>query len=331
MKKKLYLHVGPHKTGTTLIQKACLDHQQELASQGVIYPNQYLHIFGHHLLKDKLFKRNLSQNEINIINSIDGNVLFSSEDLISLGRRELEYIKDCFSTFDVHVIYTWRRTSLKMYSIWQEVIKHGSSVGFFEYYHDHLAKPGRSYMLSSDQQIERFVNVFGEDNVTIIDYEKSLSDNSLLRDFFSVINCSIDDTRLNSSKTVTSENKALNYKDVEIIRALNFIFEDRYDVVGNHVREQYLILKNLPNYDYLNHLYETLESSLVEITVGDYFIDLKNDKFIVDKFSDLILNYDGNTINKKVSLLSANWLLKPEVQLIMEKLVEDLSFRILPR
>lgn len=32
---KLYLHVGPHKTGTTLIQKTMLDNQGLLLQQGV--------------------------------------------------------------------------------------------------------------------------------------------------------------------------------------------------------------------------------------------------------------------------------------------------------
>lgn len=34
---KLYLHVGPHKTGTTLIQKTMLDNQGLLLQQGVFF------------------------------------------------------------------------------------------------------------------------------------------------------------------------------------------------------------------------------------------------------------------------------------------------------
>ncbi|UWU23533.1 hypothetical protein N2601_25050 (plasmid) [Rhizobium sp. CB3060] len=46
--KKLILHIGRAKTGTTAIQQFCNDHTNILASQGILYPQTGIFYGGHH-------------------------------------------------------------------------------------------------------------------------------------------------------------------------------------------------------------------------------------------------------------------------------------------
>jgi len=45
--KKLILHIGQPKTGTTSIQRFCLNHRNHLLQQGVLYPDAGRHGPGH--------------------------------------------------------------------------------------------------------------------------------------------------------------------------------------------------------------------------------------------------------------------------------------------
>ncbi|MGR5120714.1 hypothetical protein ACPV5W_18485 [Vibrio astriarenae] len=314
MKRTIYLHVGPHKTGTTLIQKICLDNQQELLKQGLFYPRNYLRIFGHHILRDKIKNRDLSQEDVVFFNSHKGNLLLSSEDFISLTPNDFKYFKQKLSGFEVKVIYSWRRSSLKMYSIWQEVIKHGSSVNFFEYYHQHLSRPGQSYLLSADKQVKRFIDIFGEDNVKIIDYDNSLSNKSLVVDFLSIMDCSLDEDKVTSSNSKVSENKSLTYMDVEIIKVLNSVFRIKYNVTGNSVREAYLRCLSDERIDVIDEVYNVLEEHKIEMNVGDYFIDRRNEDILSKQYIKNIVNYKKSEITKKVTLVSTDWIFRSKSQ-----------------
>ncbi|MFT4941271.1 MAG: hypothetical protein ACI88A_004339 [Paraglaciecola sp.] len=91
--KKLFLHVGPHKTGTTLIQKFLLDNSAELFKSNVVYPKRFLKFFGHHDFRDKAAQKAFSKEDVAFINDNEHDWLLSSENFISLDKNALEYIK----------------------------------------------------------------------------------------------------------------------------------------------------------------------------------------------------------------------------------------------
>ena len=95
--KTLYLHVGPHKTGTTLLQKFMLDNTPALAEQGLVYPSNYIKIFGHHELRQKIVDRALSDEDVQFINQSTQNILFSSEDFKEGVQSFLEKRKPNFT------------------------------------------------------------------------------------------------------------------------------------------------------------------------------------------------------------------------------------------
>lgn len=324
MKRKLFLHVGPHKTGTTLIQKVCLDNQQALLSGGVFYPKNYVRIFGHHLIRDLIKGRQLSESDSNFFKEIDSDILLSSEDFISFSIKDFEYIKTFFSDFDVHVIYSWRRASLKMYSIWQELIKHGQSVSFFEFYHNHLARPAQSYMLSADLQVERFVKVFGIKKVHLIDYDKAAKDKNLLELFFSIINCKYSKEYLEKSESKVSNNRSLNPFDTETIRILNKIMSSKYGMHGNDVREAYL-----DHYSELDitELHQIMQTQVTSLPVGNYFIDKKTERVMYSKFKENFINFEPAQYTSSITLIQDSWLMNSEAITLINNLADRIHER----
>ena len=324
MKRKLFLHVGPHKTGTTLIQKVCLDNQQALLSGGVFYPKNYVRIFGHHLIRDLIKGRQLSESDSNFFKEIDSDILLSSEDFISFSIKDFEYIKTFFSDFDVHVIYSWRRASLKMYSIWQELIKHGQSVSFFEFYHNHLARPAQSYMLSADLQVERFVKVFGIKKVHLIDYDKAAKDKNLLELFFSIINCKYSKEYLEKSESKVSNNRSLNPFDTETIRILNKIMSSKYGMHGNDVREAYLA-----HYSELDitELHQIMKTQVTTLPVGNYFIDKKTERVMYSKFKESFINFEQAQYTSSITLIQDSWLMNSEAITLINNLADRIHER----
>ena len=322
---KIFLHVGPHKTGTTLIQKFMLDNQTKLLNSKLFYPKQLVRIFGHHEFRDRLKDKSLRASDIEFIKKYDGNVLLSSEDLISLNEDHFKYLKSCFSGYQIEVIYAWRRASTKLYSIWQETIKHGGVEPFFEYHHSHLASPAQSFMLSADLKVAMFSRVFGKDAIHILDYDASAKNDSLIKDFLSIVNVEWDETFSLPNDNPHAANRAMSYVDTEIIRALNYMFLHRYDIKGTQVRVWFTEMYAQLNEQQLNKLKSLIEKSKIEIDAGKYFVDQRAEKVMLNNFSENILNYQKPDTKVLISVANQAWLLESESKPLLEGLFNQIN------
>lgn len=320
----LFLHVGPHKTGTTLLQKFCLDNQAELFKSNLVYPKRYINIFGHHAFRDLLDKEALNQDDIAFFHE-QHNFLLSSEDFISLGKQKFEYLRNTLSQKNIVVLFSWRRASLKMYSIWQETIKHGATESFYSYYHNHLARPSQSQMLSADLKLNMFSQVFGRENLQVLDYDASAQNNSLIEDFIDLMGLEWSNKFVRADDNANAANRSMDFTDIEVIRVLNHIFKLNYAKVGSWVRLQYA--KNSLQLEQagLSRLKTLIAKYETELTVGNYFIDNRCEKIMLDKFQSNIKNYKPVTSNKKIRLASEEWIYELEAQSILRDLAATLN------
>ncbi|NCP65659.1 MAG: hypothetical protein GW763_00125 [Paraglaciecola sp.] len=323
--KTLYLHVGPHKTGTTLLQKFMLDNTPALAEQGLVYPSNYIKIFGHHELRQKIVDRALSDEDVQFINQSTQNILFSSEDFISLNKADFEYLRDVIDNKNIVVIYAWRRAGYKMYSIWQEVIKHGGTETFYHYFHNHLARPGQSQMLSADLKLAMFQSVFGEDNLIIIDYDSADSRDSLVKDFLQAVNITWYPSFVIANDNVNAVNKSMPVVDIEIIRALNFIFAKNHQKTGSWVRTKFVQEESALLNHGLTELRNVIKADLEKINVGNYFIDHRCEKIMVTQFANVIQNYQIANDVRTIELASSDWMLNPEAQKYLANITQHLT------
>jgi hypothetical protein len=142
--KKIFLHIGLHKTGTTALQSAFLRCRENLKEQGFYYPRVGipLNSQGHHniawgFLRDRRYMASSGDIHalLNEIESVDcPNTIISSEDFESLLNQPmmLEKVTDVFSKngFKVLVIIYFRNQADYLISLYGELLKAGLGIEF---------------------------------------------------------------------------------------------------------------------------------------------------------------------------------------------------------
>lgn len=305
-KKTIYMHVGPHKTGSTVLQKACLDNRNILETSGIKYPALFFSHIGHHLLVDMIRREEITADIVATVKGLGSDLLFSSENFISLTKHNWQYFVNCFADYNIQVIYAWRRSSQKMYSLWQENVKHGGVKSFTDFYYKELIRPGQSDLLCPHLQLDKFASVLSKDNIKILDYDASKSTDSLISDFFTLL--SIDASLINIQNiTEGIKNESLPPEFVEILRCLN----RKYSLSNNsssYVRERFFSC-----YEQVKEDIELISNNMSDycesLIVGDYFVDKISEKRILETYTDNIFNYKKNKNISSIKIISSDWVI----------------------
>lgn len=307
MKKTIYLHVGPHKTGTTVIQKACLDNSSILNDYDISYPPVFFNHIGHHGLVNVVRSRQLTDEKINALKNCNSKILLSSENFIHFNKDDLQYVRDRFKNFNFEIIYAWRRSSMKMYSVWQETVKQGSSIPFHEFYYEDLIKPGQSKLLSQIKNIDLYANQFGKTNIHIIDYDATFKEGVLVDEFFNLVG--VDRKAINVSNQAKGiKNESLEPAITEILRCLNNKSSHKGLPENSETREAFFEFEYL-FLDEIVDIKKLMSDYIIEVTFGDYMVDKATENAIYEKYKNNIIGYQNHTDSKKIRIISPNWLL----------------------
>lgn len=157
-KKKLYIHIGCEKTGTTSIQEALSNNRKKLLQQGLLYPEFGTNSTGHFSLPASIhhldhpshtspgyydIKNVTPESEWSkfielCISNKTLNIAISSEHFSSrVGQKGLVFIKEKLDLltpfFDIEFIIILRRQDLFLESSYSTVIKSGGAIEFNEY------------------------------------------------------------------------------------------------------------------------------------------------------------------------------------------------------
>jgi hypothetical protein len=139
--RRVYLHIGAPKTGTTYLQAVCARNRDALRSAGVLYPDA----FGdaHHKAVWDL-RETPDQREgtkgidgsweriVDAVNAAESTVLLSSEHFVFALRRQVERALSSFDA-EVHVVYTARDLVRQVPAVWQERVKNQKTVTYREF------------------------------------------------------------------------------------------------------------------------------------------------------------------------------------------------------
>ena len=233
MKKKLILHVGTHKTGSTSLQHFLLLNKDYLLSQGIFYPTTKYHPVGQQRLA-YAFNEQVSPHlsgidsevkdvfdEFNRVvnNTLFSHMIISSENFAPGGDVSvIAKIKEFFFDYDVDVLIYLRRQDKYLQSIYRECVKLPNS---FSGRFDEFKSP---HSLNYYEIINSWQSVFGINNVIVKSYDYAVRvDGGIVQSFsncFPEIKDSLEGFYTRSSQD--NSNETLSNIALELIRAGNF-------------------------------------------------------------------------------------------------------------
>jgi hypothetical protein len=238
--KQIFLHIGPHKTGTTYLQKVLFDSKKELESHGVHYSDKLVGPqWGHHKLVESVKRRD---DEIvkNFFDSLNDNSIISSENFENLSASDVDYLFSFLKYYRVNVIFVKRAYADLLVSNWQEDVKHGSDKPWSSFILENVIKPYSSVILNQTNTLKKWQGYC--ENIIVVDYDELKRSNVDIVDYFLKEILLLPNVEISTGQHV---NASMNYLDVEIIRILNGLYKGEFGVSpGTKIRDTYLRMKS---------------------------------------------------------------------------------------
>ncbi|BAF72679.1 hypothetical protein [Sulfurovum sp. NBC37-1] len=206
MKKKLFLHIGFHKTGTSALQEYLDNHREELERQDIFYPRSHDDAFPGNVDLSWAFNNNPPRwgnvDEINREKILDfykkqllstgcKNIIISSEDFVLLDSQiiSIEKIKEYLREYEVKLVVYMREPVEFMLSLYSHAIRARQINCSFKTY---IAENYNFAAAFYPARLQPWIKVFGKESLIVRKYEKkSFINNSLLEDFFDAIGIKI--------------------------------------------------------------------------------------------------------------------------------------------
>ena len=202
-RKRCFIHVGTHKTGTTSIQAFLRDNEERFAAHNVIIPKagRGEDAAGHHNLTQQLLgdtgfvaeRGGLQEVVHELRKSGKRTACLSAEDfsLASRSRETLVAVRDAIATtgFTPLIVIYLRPQISYCVSIYAEIVKNGNRKPFATYLQE-VVQHG-SFFLNGvagplcryDVLLERFAAVFGAGAIIVRRYRPTAPSNALLKSF----------------------------------------------------------------------------------------------------------------------------------------------------
>lgn len=240
--RRLILHVGFHKTGTTAIQESLYSARKDLLSLGLVYPNMGKK--AHHPLARALIEVQKEKNDFSkalklhplkklikqVKNTEAGTLVLSSEFFSQLQRNAIEFMHEQFSGWKVDIVFTLRSLMKILPSAYQQYLKSGLSLHYEEwleqiFYTEFSSKITPTFWKRHNHQavIRRWCDVFTEGNVSIIIANENRK--NLLYQAFSEI-MKIDEGTLQEQPI--GSNRSLDLGEIALLVEINKICAEKF-------------------------------------------------------------------------------------------------------
>jgi len=196
--RKLYLHIGMHKTGTTSLQNFLERNRDMLTERGFLYPAGGFyktrawatHMRPGHpdLAQTHAYWKSHIGRHLDCQPDLD--VIISYEGLwrLSIGKKQeqrAEMLKRCLEGFEVHVILYVRRQDLWFEAMHNQLVKTNKETRTLE---DYIAQTQCHGMAKLWPRICFWRDHFGEERVNVRVYERSqLKNGDIIQDFLGLL------------------------------------------------------------------------------------------------------------------------------------------------
>lgn len=232
--RRLFVHIGLQKTGTTFLQAMMLDNAEELARQGLdLVPPTKRDAFELMLLVRQRYQAERDSPRTRLafdrfsdqLRSAPGpRALLSQESLAAARPGQVGRFLDACADREVHVVLTVRDLARQVPSAWQQDLKAGRTVGYPQFLGRVQAMERRGagghpwIHLDPPAVLRRWAEVVPADHVHVVTVPPPGSPPALLLDRFCRV-LEVDAGRLRRDST--ARNTSLGRVQAEVLRRVN--------------------------------------------------------------------------------------------------------------
>lgn len=234
--KKIVIHAGFHKTGTTALQHSLHASTDSLAAAGYCYPiigagtsqsGSVLALagrgWGWQARGSKVIPKRVWVKLVQKSVKAKQNVVLSSEFFSELNDSQVQAVKEAFADQNCEIVFTMRAFDKMFPSTYQQGLKSGSSYSYEAWLErttsDYFSEQKTGFWKRNlhAQVIQRWMTAFGAENVTIITADES--NPSLLFNRFSEV-LGLGDRGLQPVEN-SGLNRSLLLDEVQLLRTIN--------------------------------------------------------------------------------------------------------------
>jgi hypothetical protein len=235
MAKRLFLHVGTPKTGTTYLQTIIWANEQILRDQGLLLPLDRVrdHFFLSNLGRDdhedvaNMPARGLTawDRMLDEVRSWQGDVLISHELFAMTDTDRAPWIIDSLTSVadELHPVITARDLARQVPAEWQQTVKHGRTHRLREYY-AMVRRHDDSIRFWDAQDLVRQVHMWSQgvppEHIHLVTLPQPGAAPGLLWSRFASV-VGLDAGSIDSTATVSTPNESLGVVEIELLRRVN--------------------------------------------------------------------------------------------------------------
>jgi len=290
--KKILLHIGPHKTGSTYIQKRLYENRTALLKNNIYYPEIDIgKQWGHIKLAQDIIKRDRVAIE-NFLSDIDryNNIIISSEVFWNFNSEDISFFKSFLSDYCVEILFFKRNFIKTLISKWQESIKHGNVESWSESLLSHFLRPYESRILNCTKFLKNWDRIVKPCKLHILNYDAILENNG---DIFyeTLMSFKIKDIVCDTAKSDLI-NKSMQFPSVELVRNLNVALKKKNIHVTNNVLLLFIKIRRL-SCD-IKYIEEFIKNSSVHLNLNATWVCEKFEKLFFECYPEVIKVKDSH-------------------------------------
>lgn len=231
MARRIYLHIGPPKTGTTFLQAAWFQHRRELADQGVLYPGErqvdQFRAAAVALGKTGIIDRMTPAQRASwgtltsAVGEWHGDAIVSDEHYALASASKARTILEELGGLgdELHVVVTARDLARQVPAAWQQSIKHGNDETFDHYWRTLAADPARGFWHAQNlpSVLDRWTQGIAPERVHVVVHGGPGSPRNLLWDRM----CQVTGVDPSVLRPVKQANESLGVVHIELLRRVN--------------------------------------------------------------------------------------------------------------
>lgn len=229
MAKKVIIHPGFPKSGTTALQASLMQAQKELANQGLHFAPPWnnahhraawaitRYVFGWKSNGGESTPISAWENLCDEIKNVKSDALITSEFLIKADPTTIQQIKRDLGQVEIKIVFTLRPFAKLLPSRYQQSLKKGRTWTYDEWLKTIFKDSGSVGLTDYAEILQNWVEAFGKENVSLIIADET-NPEFLYRSFEQALGLAVETLKPAKIKRL---NRSLTASEVEILRQVN--------------------------------------------------------------------------------------------------------------